>query len=106
MQLPGWVSDSIPLVNLLTWSTIAVEVALALLVWSRRLRPWVLGCGVLLHLGIELTMTVGFLGPATMVAYLAFLSPEAVAGFLSRLGARRSLPADQRATTAEWVTTT
>lgn len=76
LDVPDGLTDSIVLVNVLTWSTLAVELAVALFVWSGRLRPWVLGCGVLLHLCIELTMTVGFLGMATLVAYLAFLPAQ------------------------------
>ena len=62
--------------NLLTYGTMAVEVSLALLVWNRALRPWVIGAGLLVHLGIELTIRVGFFTPALLVLYLAWLPPD------------------------------
>ena len=76
VEVPAGVTDSILVVSILTWSTLAVELSLALLVWSGRLRPWVLACGVVLHLCIELTMTVGFFGVAALVAYLAFVPSQ------------------------------
>ena len=76
--------------NLLTWGTLAVELALAVLVWNRRARPWVLLAGVALHLSIELTIHVGFFSMAVLTAYLAFVAPETAARFLERVRLRLS----------------
>jgi hypothetical protein len=73
---PHVLSHAVLASNLLTYGTLAVELALALLVWNRRLRPWVLGAGLLLHLGIELTIRVGFFSLALFVMYLVWLPPD------------------------------
>ena len=46
--------------------------------WNRVLRPWVLACGLVLHIGIDLTLRVGFFSYAIFVLYIAFLPPETV----------------------------
>ena len=73
---PHFVSHGVLASNLLTFGAIAVELSLGVLVWNRRLRPWVLAAGVLLHLGIELTIRVGFFSLALFVLYLVWLPPD------------------------------
>ena len=75
--LPGLLKDDILVSNLLTFGTLAVELSLGILIWNRVLRPYVLGAGVMLHLGIEYSIRVGFFSFAVFSAYLAFVSPEA-----------------------------
>jgi hypothetical protein len=60
----------------MTYGTLAVEFSIGVLVWNRRLRPYVLLAGIALHLSIELTMRIGFFSWAVLVAYLAFVPPE------------------------------
>jgi hypothetical protein len=74
--VPAFVTDSLVLINLLTYGTLAVELALGILVWNRVLRPWVLLLGVGLHLGIDYAVRVGFFSYAVLVAYVAFIPPE------------------------------
>jgi predicted DCC family thiol-disulfide oxidoreductase YuxK len=83
--LPDLVTGSLVLVNLLTFGTLAVELALGLLVWNRVLRPWVLLAGVGLHLGIDFTVRVGFFSYAVLVAYIAFIPPETAREWILRL---------------------
>jgi hypothetical protein len=75
---PDWMMYNALLVNVATWSALAVELAMAVLIWNRRLRPWVLAAGVLLHLSIFFNMAVGLFSPSMFVLYIAFLSPETV----------------------------
>jgi len=84
-DLPQALATSELAVNLLTYGTLAVEAALGILVWNRRLRPWVLGLGIALHLGIDLTVRVGFFSYAVFVLYLAFLPPDVVSARLLAL---------------------
>ncbi|MGH9226022.1 MAG: HTTM domain-containing protein [Acidimicrobiales bacterium] len=84
LTLPDGLTESVPLMHVLTWSTLVIELGLAFLVWSRRLRPWVLCCGLALHLCIELTMMVGFLGAAVMITYVAFVPADAMTAALLR----------------------
>lgn len=74
--LPSFVTDSLLVTNLLTYGTLAIELAVGLLVWNRRLRPWVLLCGVALHLLIDYRIRVGFFSYGVFVLYLAFIPPE------------------------------
>jgi hypothetical protein len=73
---PGFLADSVVLSELMTFGTLLLEVSLAVFVWNRTLRPWVLALGVSLHLSIEFTMVVGFFSLLMLTTYLAFLSPD------------------------------
>jgi hypothetical protein len=75
---PQWLSTSPLLVNVATWSTLVIELALGILVWNRRWRLWVLAAGVVLHMMIMVNMVIGFFSLAMFVLYLAFVPPEAV----------------------------
>jgi len=75
--IPHAITNSLLVSNLLTFGTLFTEASIGVLVWNRRARPWVLLAGVLLHLGIELTLDVGFFSLAMFVLYLSFVSPEA-----------------------------
>lgn len=75
LTVPEWVFHR-GLLTALTWATLAFEGSFIMLVWNRRLRPWVLGVGVALHLGIDLFLDVGFFSWAMWLAYLSFVFPE------------------------------
>ena len=85
--VPDAVTGSLVLVSLLTYGTLAVELALGVLVWNRLLRPWVLLLGVGLHLGIDLAVRVGFFSYAVLVAYIVFIPPETARAWILRLRA-------------------
>jgi hypothetical protein len=74
--VPGFVSDSLVISNLLTFGTLALELSLGILVWNRVLRPWVLLLGVSLHLGIDYSVRVGFFSWAILAAYVVFIPPD------------------------------
>ena len=61
-----------------TWGTLAVELAIGLLVWNRNLRPWVLAAGVVMHTMIMATIAVGFFSLAMFAMYLAFVPSQTV----------------------------
>jgi hypothetical protein len=73
--LPDALTTSELASNVLTFGTLAVELALGILVWNRRLRPWVLLAGVGLHLGIDYAIRVGFFSYGILVLYIAFVPP-------------------------------
>ena len=75
---PLFPTNSLP-INLMTYGTLAVELSLGVLIWNKRLRPWVLLLGVSLHLGIEYSIRVGFFSCVAIIALLSFLSPAASA---------------------------
>ena len=84
-DIPGWITESAVLMNLLTYGTLAVELALAVLIWNRRARPWVIAAGVALHLMIQLTIMVGLFSVTVFIGYLAFVPPETMTVRLERL---------------------
>ncbi len=95
--LPDAVTTSELLSNLLTFGTLAVELSLGLLVWNRKLRPWILLAGASLHIGIDYAIRVGFFSYAVLVLYIAFIPPETMERWLlalrSRLARVRGAPA-------------
>jgi hypothetical protein len=78
LPVPHWFTNSALLMNAATWAILATESSVAILVWNRRLRPWVLAAGVVMHTVIMITITVGFFTLAMFVFYLAFVPPETV----------------------------
>ena len=78
LPTPHWFTTSALLMNAVTWGTVAVELSVGILVWNRRLRPWVLAAGVVMHTMIMITIAVGFFTLAMFVLYLAFIPPETV----------------------------
>ncbi len=101
--LPGFLIHSTLLSNLMTYGTLAIEFSVPILIWNRRLRPWVMLAGISLHLGIEYSIRVGFFSLAMLALYLSFLDPawaelklHALRGWLGRTrgrGAHGSAPA-------------
>jgi hypothetical protein len=77
-ELPAVLTSSELTANVLTYGALATEAAVAVLVWNRRLRPWVLAAGAALHIGIDLTLRVGFFSWTIFVLYTTFLSAAAV----------------------------
>ena len=92
-------ATSLPLAHVLTWGTLALELSIGVLVWSRRLRPWVLAAGVAFHLSIEATLAPGFFSWAVLVGYVAFVPPERASRLIAAVEARvpyRKLAAGRR----------
>jgi hypothetical protein len=110
LRAPQWISDDPLVTNVLTWATLALEFAIGILVWSRRLRWWVLGAGVVMHVSIMVSIGVGFFTPAMLVLYLAFVPPSRVhrvsrdvRRLLSRVRDHRNSGTKKTAATADAV---
>jgi hypothetical protein len=80
--VPGFITDSLVISNILTYGTLATELAIGILVWNRVLRPWVLLAGVGLHLGIDYSVRVGFFSYAILITYIAFLPPQTASALI------------------------
>ncbi|WNG92374.1 HTTM domain-containing protein [Mycobacterium sp. ITM-2016-00318] len=78
LPTPEWLSTNAMLMNLVTWGTIALELAIGIFVWNRRLRPWLLLAGVVMHTMIMTTVSVAFFSFAMFVLYMAFVPWETV----------------------------
>jgi len=76
LPTPAFITHSVVLTELLTYGTLVLELSLAVLVWNRALRPWVLLLGITLHLGIDASIMVGFFSYAMLCAYIAFVPHE------------------------------
>jgi hypothetical protein len=72
------------LLKLATWTTLAWEIGFPVLILFRRLRPWVLGLGVALHLGILVMMEVGWFSQITLCWYAVFLPGDRLAALARR----------------------
>jgi hypothetical protein len=72
----------------LTWGTLVIEFALWALVWFKELRYWVLLFGILLHLGIEMTMNLPMFEWVMMFSYFAFVEPEDLTKVMNYLKAK------------------
>lgn len=94
IPVPQWVSTSPLLTNVATWGTLAVELAIGVLVWNRLLRRYVLAAGIAMHISIMLSVSVGFFTPAMFVLYLAFIPSEAIKRLPKRI--RRSAEPPER----------
>jgi hypothetical protein len=92
LPVPGFLSQSPVVVNLLTFGTLGMELALGILVWNRRLRRWILLGGVAFHVAIGWAIRVGFFSVGMLVLYVAFVDPDWATGKLlvlrDRLAAR------------------
>ena len=97
---PDFLTDSVVLSEILTFGTLLLELALAILVWNRTLRPWVLALGVSLHVSIAFSIMVGFFTMLMLTLYLAFIPAETARRLiLSALEARRRRKAGRRKST-------
>lgn len=83
--------EHVELINLLTFASVVIEVALAFLLWSRAARRWIIPLGIALHAGIGLTVNIPIFGELMVASYLVFLTPQelGVVGKLFRLGRTR-----------------
>lgn len=77
--------SSFPLgVVLATYFTLVWEIYFPVLVWFKAVRPYVLVFGVLLHIGIGVTVSIPFFGALMIISYIPFLE-EDYAARLNRL---------------------
>jgi hypothetical protein len=96
--VPGWLFEQSVLLNLFTWAALAFEALFIVIVWPRRTRLWVLGAGVLFHLGIDVFLDIGFFSIAIYLAYLAFLPDDVADRVVARLWGRPRAPAHRAPT--------
>ena len=85
LPVPHWFVTNALLINVVTWGTLGIELAVGVLVWNRRLRAWVLLAGVAMHLIIDITIQVGIFSYAMLVLYLAWIPPKTAQQFPGNL---------------------
>jgi hypothetical protein len=84
-RLPTWLPSRLAS-RVATAATLAVELALATLVWSPPLRYAVLVAGVAWHLALELFLNLQLFGATMIVSLVLFVEPQALDALLQRLG--------------------
>ena len=90
LPLPTFVTHSLLISNVFSFGTLVLELSLAILVWNRKLRPWILLAGLSLHLGIEYSIRVGFFGLSILSMYVLWVPPERMEAVLLALRRRLS----------------
>lgn len=80
-----WVLDSRPMLMLMTWASLATELALGLLIWFNKTRRPVIVAGILFHLGIEYVMAIPFFEWIMIVLLLNFFQPEEYLSFYVKM---------------------
>lgn len=68
--------DNLFVMQLLTWGTLILEIALGTLIWFKEFRLPVLITGFIFHLGIEYMMSIPFFELNMMALLLNFFTPE------------------------------
>jgi len=78
--------DNIYTIKLFTWGTLFAEALLCTLIWSKPpLRYYVLGLGVLLHLGIEWSMNIPLFEWLMICSFVLFIEPNHVEAAVNRI---------------------
>jgi hypothetical protein len=102
VHTPDFITHSVPLSELLTFGTLALEASLGILVWNRVARPWVLAAGVTMHLSIDFSILVGFFSIVMIVGYISFVPAETATRHILALRDRfRRRPKDDARATAQ-----
>ena len=92
---PESITGNAFLMNVATWSALALELAIGVLVWNPRFRLKVLAAGVVLHTVILFTFGIAFFSFAMFVLYVAFLPPDRVASWVAtHAGPSEAQPSD------------
>jgi hypothetical protein len=72
--VPMALLDSMPFLQAMTWSTLAIEIALPILVWFRPTRVPTLVVAIAFHLSIDYTMNVFLFQGVMILGWLSFLA--------------------------------
>lgn len=95
--VPELLRDNLMLGNVMTYFTVAVELSLPFLLWTRRTRWLGIAAGVFMHVGFDYTMRLGFFLPAMLIGYAAFVQPRELEAFYAwvRAGVTRTRSAPE-----------
>ncbi len=98
LELPAAFTASSGVSAGLTYGTLAVELAVGVLIWSRRARPFVVVPAILLHLLVDLTLAAALISAAMLTAFVAFVPPETASRWVADLRKRGSFRRPKPAT--------
>lgn len=72
------------LITVLTYATLLWEIYFPVCIWSKKMRPYVLLGGVLMHLGIGFIVIIPFFSALMITSYAVFLTPAEARAVLRR----------------------
>lgn len=84
VRFPMSFLNNLLIIKFMTWSTLAVELALGTLVWIKEFRYWVLLSGILLHLGIEFTMNIPLFELIMIAGMINMVDPFDAKNFVTK----------------------
>ncbi len=71
-----YIFDHLWTIQLLTWTTLAIEFSLAFLIWFKPIRYYVIALGVFMHLIIDWSMLIPQFEWLMIVSYILFIEPD------------------------------
>lgn len=83
--IPGWHA----LVVAMSLGSLALELALAVGLWFRRTRRWLIPAGVALHVVIYVTLPVDVFSALSCLLYLAYFDPDELHRAIDRISGRQ-----------------
>jgi len=103
LELPTAITGSPVVSAVLTYGTLAVELAVGVLIWNRRARPYVVVPAILLHVLVDVIMAAALISAAMLTAFVSFVPPETASRWIARLRNRdfRLFPERWRSSRAE-----
>ncbi len=81
----NWMANFPLVITLLTYMTLLWEIYFPALIWSKKLRPWILVGGVGLHLGIGVVVFIPYFSALMIISYIGFLTPDESKWILRRI---------------------
>lgn len=81
-----------PMIQVQTWATLLIELAMATLVFAKPFRKWVMIAAVMLHLGIEYTMNIPLFAFIIMSLFVLHFEGKEITAWVKRRAERIKKP--------------
>lgn len=85
LWVPESLTDNLAVGRVLTYLTLAIEIAVPVLLWIPRTRRFAIVVGMGMHLGFDYAMRLGFFVWSMAIGYCAFLTPREADWILRKL---------------------
>jgi vitamin K-dependent gamma-carboxylase-like protein len=85
--VPAWLLGS-TMLTLGSWSTLALEFSLGVLIWVKELRYFLLALGLLLHLSLDYSLNIPLFQWDVLSAYILFVDPADMSRVWNRIRLR------------------
>jgi hypothetical protein len=88
VELPTAITASPAVSAVVTYGTLGIELAVGVLIWSRRARPFVGVPAIALHLLVDATLAAALISAAMLTAFVAFIAPETASRWIDNVRTR------------------